>query len=327
MIAASEEETGGIARSIRMIPYFALALSIASMALLGAVAMQMNGMGENDITRSDAATTSVGPASLPQEFQRPPVKPVIPMDLLVGEVMPSDGIQLPVKFGSTVAMLVQESALNATFLKQVMNQTGERFSTYEENVLSGSQNENVILNASDSSFILNVLWAVGINNDNAIINKGQIMRSSNPLNFASTGGYGQLGKLSLGKLNLLTLTRDQQIIAEQVAANTYRPCCDNPASFPDCNHGSAAVGLIELMASQGFNSTTIFGALKQFESFYFPQAFIYESVYFYASQGDSWTQVPAEQALSYYYSSRTGAVIMQQYLIAYHVGTVDFAQR
>src|SRR5712692_6544371 len=108
MIAA-EEETQDIGRSIRIIIYLALALAIASMALLGAVAMQMNGMGKNNITGSGTATTSVGPASMPQEFQRPPIQPVIPVKLLVGEVVPADGVQLPVQFGSTVATLVQDS--------------------------------------------------------------------------------------------------------------------------------------------------------------------------------------------------------------------------
>lgn len=314
-------QSKGITKDIKIITYLALALSIASVGVLGALTMQLYGMNRSIAKSTNTTAASVGQASsLPQEFQKRPIMYVIPWKMLTDEVLPNGGLQLPVHFGNSIQALVQESALNASFLKQVMKQTGENFSSYEENVLNGAQNENIVVNASDSYFILDVLWAVGVNNNNTIINRGAIMKSGHPDNFASTGAYGGLGKLSLGKLNLLTLTPGQQIIAEQVAGNTYRPCCDNPTAFPDCNHGAAALGLIELMASQGFNATTISGAVKQFESFYFSQNFFTEAVYFYATQGLLWTQVPSEPAISYFYSSQTGSGYMQQYLVEYVLG-------
>jgi hypothetical protein len=40
----------------------------------------------------------------------------------------------------------------------------------------------------------------------------------------------------------------QQKRLEEVTIGVFRPCCDNPHAFPDCNHGMAMLGLLELMA-------------------------------------------------------------------------------
>jgi hypothetical protein len=318
-------DSGDSIRRLKMIAYLALALSMVSAVLLGGVGMQFMMTINKSVASSSNNTNSVSPvASLPQEFQGPPLPGrVPPTSLLVSEVAQPNGVPLPpVRFGNTVGKLVQASALNASAVRQAMNNSGEQFASYEANILSGNpQTENlVILNSSDSSFILNVLWAIGINNNNAILNSGPVVLKGNPFTYASTAGYAPLGKLSLGGIDLLTLTAEEQVIAEQVAANTYRPCCDNPAAFPDCNHGAAALGLIELMASQGFNSTSIYGALKQFESFYFPQDFVYEALFYFVSQGLTWDQVPGDQALSIHHATLTGKGYVQQYLTEYAVG-------
>ncbi len=326
-LSDSEDTT----KRLKMIAYLALALSMASAVLLGGVGIQFLMTINKSAASSSNNATSVSPApSLPQEFQGPPLPGrVPPISLLVSEVVQPNGVPLPpVRFGNTVEKLVQASALNASAVRQAMNNSGEQFTSYEANILSGNQQtENLlILNSSDHSFILNVLWAIGINNNNAILNYGPVVVKGNPYNYASTGGYAALGKLSLGGIDLLSLTPEEQVIAEQVATNTYRPCCDNPAAFPDCNHGAAALGLIELMSSQGFNSTTIYGALKNFESFYFPQNFIYEALFYFASQGLTWNQVPGDQALSLHFATLTGNGYLQQYLSEYAVGqALDWA--
>ena len=50
---------------------------------------------------------------------------------------------------------------------------------------------------------------------------------------------------------LIALTAEEQDLVNRVSLNIYRPCCNNPTYFPDCNHGMAMLGLLELMAAQG----------------------------------------------------------------------------
>lgn len=84
---------------------------------------------------------------------------------------------------------------------------------------------------------------------------GLILRDSNRKieDFASTGGWtvGTKPVTELyASLDLIQLTAEQQKMVEEVAAAVYRPCCNNSTLFPDCNHGMALLGLLELMASQ-----------------------------------------------------------------------------
>jgi hypothetical protein len=49
-------------------------------------------------------------------------------------------------------------------------------------------------------------------------------------------------------MDLIPLTAEQQALVEEVAAEIYRPCCNNSTLFPDCNHGMAMLGFLELLA-------------------------------------------------------------------------------
>ena len=67
--------------------------------------------------------------------------------------------------------------------------------------------------------------------------------------------------------------------AEEVAAAVYRPCCDNPTLFPDCNHGMAMLGLLELMASKNASLDEMFTTAKSVNAFWFPQQALEIAVY------------------------------------------------
>ena len=56
----------------------------------------------------------------------------------------------------------------------------------------------------------------------------------------------------LFKISIYNAFRKTTKIVEEIAGNIYRPCCGNSTAFPDCNHGMAMLGLIELMVSQKF---------------------------------------------------------------------------
>ena len=171
--------------------------------------------------------------------------------------------------------------------------------------MNGSYTGFILMNKGNSVSTLYFLWAVGVNNRNTIITEGPLMQNGNPMAYASTGGYAPLGDLQLGEMDLYLLTPDQQGIAREVADNSFRPCCDNPTSFPDCNLGAAALGLIEIMASQGASRQEIYSALEEFNSLQFPQQYTLTAVSL-ASRGIAWSSVDPAVILGRNLSSASG---------------------
>ncbi len=231
-------------------------------------------------------------------------------------VIPDQGFTLNAKWGTAIKQLVASGALNVSFLNKSLAQSSQPITPIEHEILNGTYEGNITMNQSNSVFTLYVLWALGINNNNTILNNGPIMHyGGNPNNLASTGGYGPLGTLQLGRLNIISLTQEQQAIANYTAQNTYRPCCNNPTFFPDCNHGAAALGLIELMASQGASMQGIFAAVEDFSVLQFPQQYVYAAAYL-AAKNISWRSADPQTVMGYNYSSATGASEIAQYLQA-----------
>jgi hypothetical protein len=99
-----------------------------------------------------------------------------------------------------------------------------------------------------------------------------------------------------------------------VADAVYRPCCDNPTSFPDCNHGMAMLGLLELMASQNSSLDQMFEAAKYVNAFWFPQQTLELAIFFQATQNVKFSAVDARQLLSNRYSSGSGFQFVHQWL-------------
>lgn len=79
--------------------------------------------------------------------------------------------------------------------------------------------------------------------------------------FASTGGWTLASKpikTLVASLPLIDLTGSQQQRLQVVAENVYRPCCGNSTAFPDCNHGMAMLGVLELMAANDASEDEMF---------------------------------------------------------------------
>ena len=107
------------------------------------------------------------------------------------------------------------------------------------------------------------------------------------------------------KHEFISLTPEQQQLVEQVSWNIYRPCCGNPTYFPDCNHGMAMLGLLELMASQGVNEEDMYKAALAVNSYWFPETYINLAKYF-ESQGTPWKKIDPKEVLGADYSSASG---------------------
>lgn len=126
--------------------------------------------------------------------------------------------------------------------------------------------------------------------------------------FASTGGWSLsrgAGFDHYSKHRYVPLTPDQQALVVEVSKNIYRPCCGNSTYFPDCNHGMAMLGLLELMAANGATQNQMYDVALKVNSLWFPQTYIDLATYF-KEQGQDWNQVNAKQVLGSDFSSARG---------------------
>jgi len=97
----------------------------------------------------------------------------------------------------------------------------------------------------------------------------------------------------------------------RIAKSTYRPCCDNPTFFQDCNHGSALLGLLALGASQGLSEEELYREALAFNSFWFPRNYIRNALYMKAVQRQEWNDVDAKLLMGREFSSASGSARIQ----------------
>ena len=102
-----------------------------------------------------------------------------------------------------------------------------------------------------------------------------------------------------------TLTSEQQALVDKVSRGIYRPCCNNSTHFPDCNHGMAMLGFLELMASQGVNEADMWKAALAVNSYWFPDTYVTIATYM-KNKGTEWQNVNAQEMLGFDYSSGSG---------------------
>ncbi len=225
------------------------------------------------------------------------------------KVIPANGVILPVRWGDLGRQLVSAGVINEPQFLALYAQRGG-LSPDMKALLDNADNGNLIITLQNSGTILNLLWALGLGNNNPILTSGPM---ENPQyggakNFASTGGW----TLSVGNAmnhysahSFVTLTADQQARVVRVAQNIYRPCCGNSTLFPDCNHGMAMLGLLELMASQGVSEADMYKAALAVNSYWFPDTYLTLATYF-QSQGVDWSAVDSKTVLGAGYSSAQG---------------------
>ncbi len=220
-----------------------------------------------------------------------------------------DGIELPVKWGNMGVKMTEAGVIDKTRFENLYAQRGG-LSEVDKKLLESSDNGNIVINSENSGVILNMLWAFGLGNKNPILENGPMMdpKYGGAANFASTGGWTLANGNAMTHYSMhkfITLTGEQQALVERVAKNIYRPCCGNSTYFPDCNHGMAMLGLLELMASQGVSETDMYKAALVVNSYWFPDT--YETIKIYMkSKGVEWKDVNPQEILGANYSSGQG---------------------
>ncbi len=242
-----------------------------------------------------------------------PTQSAIEIDLaaLSRQVNPPEGYTLPATYGDLGPGLVAAGAIDLNRFVRLYEEAGRPLTEDQLAVLTDGRDDPIVIDAGNASFLLNFFWAVGLTNQNRVLTEGPMMQGSKDQieRFASTAGW-TIGEESATDLYastpIITLTAEQQLRLEEVAQSVYRPCCDNPTHFPDCNHGMAMLGLLELMASQGATTDEMLAAAKYVNAFWYPQQTLEQAMFFKAARGLDFDQVQPREIVGARYSSASG---------------------
>jgi len=240
---------------------------------------------------------------------REPTSPAT--DKLAAALLPEEGITLDVRWGDLPPRLIQDGVIDLEKFRGAAEQAGSPLTPEQLRVLAEGSDEPLRVDANSAYFVLDVLWALGLANRNPILTEGPIAQRGweEAGGYASTGGWtigARPGSEYLAAIELLRLTPDEQDVVEEVAFNSYRPCCGNMTAFPDCNHGMAALGLAELMAAQGATADQVFQALKKISPFWFPTQYHHLALYL-ERQDQEWADVNPRLVMAEGYSSAGGS--------------------
>lgn len=240
---------------------------------------------------------------------------------LYKQVNPKDGYALPVSYGDLGPRLIEGGVIDYEAFAAIYANSGNPLSDVQVEILTKGSDEQIVITAENAHFLLNYFWAVGLANKNPILTEGPIVQNSGGQieRFASTGEWTLASKPIAeiyASADLIPLTSEQQARVEEVAAGVYRPCCNNPTLFPDCNHGMAMLGLLELMASQGASTDQMFEAAKYVNAFWFPQQNLETALFLKANQSLDFEDAEARLITGAGFSSGSGFAATHQQLQA-----------
>ncbi len=231
------------------------------------------------------------------------------LSILEEKVIPQKGITLPVRWGDLGAQLTALGVIDKEKFESLYALRGG-LDREAKTFLSGTSEGRITITKDNAGLLLNLFWALGLANKNDILDTGEMM---NPAyggagNFASTGGWTIAEGNAMdhySRHELLTLTPQEQARVSNISLGVYRPCCDNSTHFPDCNHGMAMLGFLELMASQGVSEEDMWKAALAVNSYWFPDAYLTLATYM-QSKGVDWKEVNPQEILGIDYSSASG---------------------
>lgn len=235
------------------------------------------------------------------------------VEVLKQEVIPYNGYSTSLKWKDLGQQLVEAGVIDQKKFEQLfLNDPNSKDSL---KYLEGNWDENIVINENNSRFLVNTLWALGLVNRSKVLDEGPMRdKGIKTGNMASTGGWTLGTKDAMrhySSREIIKLTAKQEELVQKIAESVYRPCCNNHTAFPDCNHGMAALGYIQLAVKEGLTEEQIYKDLLAFNSYWFPQNYIEMAVYF-DKNGTKWNSVDAKLALSKDYSSATGAQRIKQ---------------
>lgn len=228
----------------------------------------------------------------------------------IDEILPPS-MNLGVSWEEVIVKMVKNGAIDKQKLLQLYE--GRQADLAEvKHLLDSPNNDEIVVTRDNAGLILNLLWPLGIANKTDVLSLGPMgTQYKNEIgNFASTGGW-TLGAKDGGKLfnsqTLVQLTQEQEAMVTEIAQNIYRPCCGNSTYFPDCNHGAAMLGFIELAVASGMPKEEIYKKALVLNSYWFPQTYAEIATYMKAKRNLAWKDVDPKEALGVEFSSGQGA--------------------
>lgn len=239
---------------------------------------------------------------------------VVQKSELEENVLPSQGVELSVTLNDLGKKLVSAGVIDGEKFKNLYEQRGQFTQEYQK-LLTGDNKEKLKINEKNAGYLLNLFWALGLANNNPILSDQKEIANlaynkSGPVGsgFASTGGWTMAVGSPMDHYNrhiFFELTPKQQDLVDKISRGVYRPCCNNSTHFPDCNHGMAMLGLLELMASQGVSEQDMWKTALVVNSYWFPDTYITIATYM-KSKGVEWQDVNPQEILGINYSSASG---------------------
>ena len=239
---------------------------------------------------------------------------ILTAQVLGASVAPHEGFTVPLRWGTVGKQLVDAGAIDLTKFQSIyQGKGGEALLTY----LSEEKNGGITINAETAYFWVNTLWALGLTQTSDVLDKGIMGTTDKETrgNFASTAGWtlGKKDSLDLySSQTIIPLTPEENSRVATLAETIFRPCCGNSTAFPDCNHGMAMLGLLELMVHQGFTDEEIYKAALAFNTFWFPQTYVDLAYYFETAEKITWPNVDPKRVLSAQFSSGAGYQTIKQ---------------
>ncbi len=229
-------------------------------------------------------------------------------DKLYDQVNPKKGYEINVKFNNLGYRLVKMGAIDFDEFKSLYERSGQPLTEEQLKIFTEEGlDKNIVINRENSYFLLNLFWAFGLTNKNPIILEGPVDKYRDSL--ASTAGWTIATKPLnefMGKMEYVVLTDEQQKLLKKVADNVFRPCCSNPTSFPDCNHGMALLGVLELMVASGATEEEMYEAAKYFSAYWFPNQMMDVALYFLMFEDTDFENIDSKIVVSERFFSATG---------------------
>ena len=238
---------------------------------------------------------------------------------LMHQINPPEGYRIPANYGDVGPQMVAAGAIDLAKFTNLYQQQNQPLTNDQMTILTKGTNANIVINPENAYFLLNFFWALGLTNLNAILTEGPMVSGG----IDKVGGYASTGGWTIGaksptelyaSTKIMILTDEQQARLLEVASGVYRPCCNNPTHFPDCNHGMAMLGLLELMASQDASSDEMFETAKYVTAFWYPQQMLEVATAFKASENVDFAKVDAKTVVSSQFASISGFQAVHQWL-------------
>ncbi|MFA6004986.1 MAG: hypothetical protein WC775_00685 [Patescibacteria group bacterium] len=263
--------------------------------------------------------------SLKSTLFKPQVSPstktvVTTKNNLFDQINPVAGYEINALYRDLGPKLIASGAIDREKFQSTYERSSQPMTTEQKQILFKGSSKRIKVTRENSYFLLNFFWAVGLANKSKILDEGDMVKyggKSGAGNFASTGGWSLAKSEAMNyysKSELISLTAEQEALVALVASNIFRPCCDNSTAFPDCNHGMALLGVLQLMAANGATEKDMYEASKYFNAFWFPGNYYDLALYFQNKEGKSFKDVDAKILLSKDFSSATASQNIKQWL-------------